>query len=315
MKNMTNKILVSGLLNIETTVAVRGFPIHYFPIDYPFFGVNSNVAGVGFNVAKALTSLGDSVELVSFLGNDYESGRILGELDSCGISTHGIRRELKNTPTSVILFDPEGKRQVYCDLKDIQEQMLSPDTLTDSFSDVSAAVLCNINFNRELIKKAREMKVLTATDVHVLSNTEDDYNRDFMENADILFLSDEALPCAPEEFIQRLHERYHSKVIVIGMGAKGALLLDNLRSGLYGRKGSQYRRCGRLVVLVVPALLRQGIFRRGIAQKGGCFCRNQDRLQRCVGRILFRRQHRRGYPFHIKNTPRRLCSSGNHPSG
>lgn len=227
MKNMTNKILVSGLLNIETTVAVRGFPIHYFPIDYPFFGVNSNVAGVGFNVAKALTSLGDSVELVSFLGNDYESGRILGELDSCGISTHGIRRELKNTPTSVILFDPEGKRQVYCDLKDIQEQMLSPDTLTDSFSDVSAAVLCNINFNRELIKKAREMKVLTATDVHVLSNTEDDYNRDFMENADILFLSDEALPCAPEEFIQRLHERYHSKVIVIGMGAKGALLLDS----------------------------------------------------------------------------------------
>lgn len=227
MKNMTNKILVSGLLNIETTVAVRGFPIHYYPIDYPFFGVNSNVAGVGFNVGKALTSLGDSVELVSFLGNDYESGRILAELDSCGIPTHGIRRELKNTPTSVILFDPEGKRQVYCDLKDIQEQMLSPDTLTDSFSDVSAAVLCNINFNRELIKKAREMKVLTATDVHVLSNTEDDYNRDFMENADILFLSDEALPCAPEEFIQRLHERYHSKVIVIGMGANGALLLDS----------------------------------------------------------------------------------------
>ena len=38
------KILVSGLLNIETTVAVKGFPIEYYPIDYPFFGINSNVS-------------------------------------------------------------------------------------------------------------------------------------------------------------------------------------------------------------------------------------------------------------------------------
>ena len=223
---MPKKILVSGLLNIETTVAVRGFPINYYPIDYPFFGVNSNVAGVGFNVAKALRTLDDDVALVSFMGEDYEAGRICAELADCGISDEGIRRGLKKTPTSVILFDPDGRRQVYCDLKDIQEQMLSPDSLKDVFSHIDAAALCNINFNRELIKKAHEMKKLTATDVHVLGNIEDDYNRDFMENADILFLSDEALPCAPEEFIQRLHERYHNRIIVIGMGGKGALLLD-----------------------------------------------------------------------------------------
>ena len=38
------RILVSGLLNVETTVPVRGFPINYYPIDYPFFGINSNVS-------------------------------------------------------------------------------------------------------------------------------------------------------------------------------------------------------------------------------------------------------------------------------
>ena len=47
------RILVSGLLNVETTVPVRGFPINYYPIDYPFFGINSNVSGVGFNLSKA----------------------------------------------------------------------------------------------------------------------------------------------------------------------------------------------------------------------------------------------------------------------
>ena len=223
---MSKTILVSGLLNIETTVAVRGFPINYYPIDYPFFKVNSNVAGVGCNITKALTALGDDVKLFSFTGNDYESGRIFTELQSIGVSTGNIRRTLKNTPASVILFDPDGKRQVYCDLKDIQEQSLSPESMTQSLSEVDAAVLCNINFNRGVIKKARQMGVLTATDVHVLGNIEDGYNRDFMENADILFLSDEGLPCRPEDFLRQLHDRYHNRVIVLGMGSKGALLLD-----------------------------------------------------------------------------------------
>ncbi len=224
---MSNTILVSGLLNVETTVAVRGFPINYYAIDYRSFGVNSNVAGVGLNVAKALTTLGDSVELLSFTGDDYEAGRIFAELESCGISTHGIRRELKNTPTSAILYDPDGKRQIYCDLKDIQERRMSPEFAAESLRKADAAVLCNINFNREIVRAAREMNKLIATDVHVLEDVENDYNREFMENADILFLSDEKLPCSPEEFIQRLHERYRNRIIVIGMGAKGALLLDS----------------------------------------------------------------------------------------
>ena len=223
---MKNRILVSGLLNIETTVKVKGFPINYYPIDYPFFGVNSNVSGVGCNIAKALTALGDNVTLVSFLGSDDEGDRVMLDLQRSSIPTDNIRRSLSKTPTSVVLFDPEGRRQVYCDLKDIQDQTISPETLDSALDSVSIAALCNINFNRELIKYARSKGVVTATDVHVLGNIEDNYNRDFMENADILFLSDEALPCPADEFVLKLRDRYHNKIIVIGMGAKGALLLE-----------------------------------------------------------------------------------------
>ena len=38
-----NQILVSGLINIETTLRVEGFPIGYSPVRYPFFGINSTV--------------------------------------------------------------------------------------------------------------------------------------------------------------------------------------------------------------------------------------------------------------------------------
>ena len=220
-------ILVSGLLNIETTVAVRGFPILYYPIDYPFFGINSHVSGVGFNIAKALTTLGDSVDLLSFLGRDDEARRITEELKKENIPTAHIRQSLRSTPVSTVLFDPQGKRQIYCDLKDIQEQLPEPDDCADALNRCDIAALCNINFNRKLIREAKQRGIVTATDVHVLNDVEDDYNRDFMENADILFLSDEALPCPAEEFVLRLFERYRNKIIAVGMGAKGALLFDS----------------------------------------------------------------------------------------
>ena len=40
-----SKILISGLVNVETTVPVRKFPVDYYPIDYPFFGINTAVSG------------------------------------------------------------------------------------------------------------------------------------------------------------------------------------------------------------------------------------------------------------------------------
>jgi ribokinase len=43
------EILVCGHSNLETTVAVEQFPIEYTPMRYPFFGIQTAVAGVGYN--------------------------------------------------------------------------------------------------------------------------------------------------------------------------------------------------------------------------------------------------------------------------
>ena len=148
-----SKILVSGLCNIETTLKVHKFPIDYYPIDYPFFGIKSNVSGVAYNIVKALKTLGDDVTLTSFVGNDFEGDYVLKELENSNIDTSNIKKELKETPTSIVLYDNEGKRQIYCDLKDIQEKTYDiNETLT---SDKDILVLCNINFNRESIKNVK----------------------------------------------------------------------------------------------------------------------------------------------------------------
>ena len=108
-------VLVSGLVNVETSVKVRKFPIEYYPIDYPFFGVESHIAGVAYNLAKALTTLGDDVDLLSFRGEDEEANRIERKMRRDDISVH-LFHSLKQTPVSVVLYDDDGRRQIYCDL-------------------------------------------------------------------------------------------------------------------------------------------------------------------------------------------------------
>lgn len=216
------KILVSGLLNIETTTAVRGFPINYYPIDYSFFGVNSAPAGVAYNISLALNTLGDEVRLCSMIGNDFSSEYILAELNKSGILCDNVKRCLAQTPSSVVLYDPSGARQIYCDLKDIQEREYGFDQSV--LDGVDLVVACNINFNRPLLRLAKEQGKIIATDVHVLSDIHDEYNRDFLSYADILFLSDEAVGDCYRDFIYSLANTYNNKIIVIGRGAKGAAI-------------------------------------------------------------------------------------------
>lgn len=216
------KILVSGLVNTETTAAVRGFPIPYYPIDYPFFGVNTAVSGVAFNVAKALRSLGDEVRLVSMTGKDFAASYIRDTLQELGIGTEHIEPKLRQTPSSVVLYDPDGKRQIYCDLKDIQETAyeFSPELL----SGVDLVAACNIQFNRPLLHLAQQAGKQIAADVHVLTDIFDDYNREFMEQADILFLSDEGIGENYHDFLWQLAHTYRCSIIVMGRGARGAVM-------------------------------------------------------------------------------------------
>ncbi len=64
------RILVSGNTNLETMVRVDAFPIPYHSGTFVPFGIQSQVSGVGYNIAKALATLGDDVTFTSIIGRD-----------------------------------------------------------------------------------------------------------------------------------------------------------------------------------------------------------------------------------------------------
>ena len=222
------KLFVSGLINVETNLRIRSFPVTYYPIDYPFFGINATISGVGYNVSTAAKTLGDEVVFSSLIGKDHEGRRIAHELDYSGISREYVFESLDDTPVSVILYEPGdgGRRQIYCDLKDIQDKSIDAERLRGAIESSDMCILCNSNFNRVLLPIAKQVGKPIATDVHVLRDIYDPFNRDFMQNADILFLSDEDLPTSPREFITSLKNTYPAKIIVIGLGSDGAIMYE-----------------------------------------------------------------------------------------
>ena len=219
-----DKILVAGLINIETTLRIDAFPIHYAPVHYPFFGVQSTVSGVGYNIAKALTTLGDTIHFLSLIGEDAASQLVRQQLAQEQVEDEHVLSLMPQTAQSVILYDPNGRRQIHTDLKDIQERVYPTETFSARLQDCSLAMLANVNFTRPFLKLAQQAGKPIATDVHTISDLDDDYNKDYMAAANILFMSDEALPCAPEQWAHQIQERFGTNIVVIGLGSAGALL-------------------------------------------------------------------------------------------
>ena len=218
------RFFVAGLINVETTVAIDGFPLDYFPVRYPFYGLHTAVSGVGWNIARALTTLRDSVDFASLIGGDAN-----GQLARQGLAVTGIHdglvlEALEDTAQSVILYDPHGRRQIHVDLKDIQSQAYPTHLAEAAIRHCDLVVICNINFARPLLAIAQAAGKPIATDVHALSDLEDVYNSEFMGAATILFLSDESLPDTPEAVADDLLGRFDAAIVVIGLGEKGALL-------------------------------------------------------------------------------------------
>lgn len=217
-----SKIFVSGLANVETSCAVRQFPIEYQPVDYNFFGISSAASGVGLNVSLALTALGDQVSFAAFSGDDAAGVlvRAAGErIADCRFAP------CQQTPQSVVLYDESGRRRVYTDLKNVQELSL-PESCYADLESFDGLCLCNINYSRPLLWLAKDSGKPIFCDVHCISDLHDAYNADFMKHADVLFLSNEEIIGREESFVRGLSAEYPCKIFVVGMGARGALLYD-----------------------------------------------------------------------------------------
>jgi ribokinase len=218
-----NNILVCGLINIETTLKISNFPIEYSPVEYNFFEVNSSISGVGYNIVKALKTLGDDPCFFSIIGNDIYKNIIFSDLEKDKIGTKYILPLLEQTAQSGILHD-NNKRKILLDLKNIQETKYPAEIINEVMDKINIGIICNINFSRDFLKILKDNGKTIATDVHVISDINDEYNNDYIKYSDILFFSNENIRGNEENMIKELIQKYNHKIIVVTMGEQGLLM-------------------------------------------------------------------------------------------
>ena len=217
-------ILVCGTINLETTLPVTMFPLAYEPVCYHPFEIRSQPSGVGFNIAQALIALGNRIRFVSMIGSDFLGTALRHSMPRFGISDEFVLSNLDETPQSVVIFDAAGRRMVNTDLKDVGKRVYPLELFKQALQGCRAAVMTNVDFSRPLLALAKATSATVATDLQTICEGSREYDADFFEAADIVFMSHEKLPVGPEDFVSTIWERSVAQIAVIGMGAAGASL-------------------------------------------------------------------------------------------
>lgn len=221
--------LISGNVNVETNLRVDAFPVEYNPAQFVFFGIQTNPSGVGYNLAKSLQTLGNEVIVTGMIGDDVNAAIVRTEMKKLAIDDSYLLPLAAGTMQSVILYDNDGKRQIFSDLKNVQQLSYPREMFRRALANVDICLMTNINFSRDLLGEVKQMGKLIACDVQALHSLDDEYNRDFMENADILFFSNDRLGDQAEQALREAIKRYPAQVIVVGRGAQGVLLFERER--------------------------------------------------------------------------------------
>lgn len=220
------KFLVAGIVQRETIVKVDKIPIEYARVTVRPYTIFSSMGGDAYNESVALEWLGDSVDLMTMIGEE-ESLDLLNPPDcEVRLVTDYVLRRLKNTPTAVVLYDSSRKQQIFEDRKDIREAVYDEGLFRERAMRAEILVVSNANFCRPLVRIGKELRKIVAVNIREYRKDKVEYNEDFLKAADILYVSDDYLVGEPFEFVKMLAVKYRPKIILLGQGAAGMILYD-----------------------------------------------------------------------------------------
>lgn len=219
-----SKFLVAGIVQRETIVKVEKIPIAYETVTSSPFTIHMSVGGDAYNEALALKWLGNSVDFMTMIGR-YESPGLLNPKDSeVKLYTDYVLPVLAETPTAVVFCDDTRRHQIFEDVKDERENIFDVKLFESRVNAANMVLLANANFCRSLIPIAKKAGKPIAVNIRNYRDETVSFNEEFLEAADILYLSDDNLNCDPYDFVKGIVDRHHTGTVVLGQGNKGVLL-------------------------------------------------------------------------------------------
>jgi sugar/nucleoside kinase (ribokinase family) len=222
MNNERFDVVVVGNVGIDTNVYVQGEEIN-FALESNFTENIDYVGQAGGYTSRGFAQLRKRAAFIGYVGADNGGRLIREEFAQDGIDTTAMFVDPLGTSRSVNFIYPDGRRRNFYDGKG--HMQLQPDIgiCRDILSSTKLVHFHIPNWARPLLPIAKELNLTIACDIQDVVAGIDEYRKDFVDFADILFLSatNQADPKALMEGLLRAHPR---QIVITGMGEKGCAL-------------------------------------------------------------------------------------------
>ena len=212
------KFAVAGIIQVETIVKVDNIPIEYSPVVNKPDTIFTNVGGDAYNECLALRALGNDVRFFTVTGSEHSDIVVKDKLVS---GADYVFPALASTPSAVILYDANRRQQIFEDIKNVRDIVFPIEPFKKNIEDVDCVVLANANFCRPLARAAKDAGKTVAINFRGFTEDKYEYNKDLMELADIIYLSDDNIVTEPDEFVRKVADSHPAKIIILGQGSKG----------------------------------------------------------------------------------------------
>lgn len=214
-------VVVLGAIGIDTSVFLYGADID-FSVEGNFSENLDNVGQAGGYSSRGFAQLGHSTGFIGYVGQDHHGGFVTDELVDDGVEVL-LFIDPQGTRRSVNFMYRDGRRKNFYDGKGAMN--VSPDLAAcrEMLRRTRLAHFSIENWARYLLQPARELGVTIACDLQDMVSLEDEYRRDFIQAADILFFSGTNFADPAAVIAQLLRER-PERIVVVGLGSQGAAL-------------------------------------------------------------------------------------------
>ena len=217
---MAAKIFIAGGVSFDTVIHLERFPE---PRQATLYARESYTAVGATSSGKALNlaALGHEVTLAAQLGPDRFGEGLRDRFRQAGVALHELPDLQTEQHTN--LMNAGGERISIFAVQRTFDPPVQPAEFEAAVRRADVVVLDIINWSRQLIPLVKALGKPVWCDLHDYDGV-NPYHRDYLEAADVVFGSAEALP-NPEQFGAELTAQ-GKRLVVLTRGVEGAVALD-----------------------------------------------------------------------------------------
>jgi sugar/nucleoside kinase (ribokinase family) len=222
MSNPKFDVTVVGNVGIDTNIYLHGEDID-FSVESNYTENLDYVGQAGGYTSRGYAQLGKKTAFIGYVGDDHNGQFIRTEFGRDGIDTTGLFIDPQGTGRSVNFMYRDGRRKNFYDGKDHMHLQPDLELCENILAQSKLAHFSLPNWARYLLPIAKKLNISIACDIQDIVSPDDDYRRDFVEYADILFFSATNHP-DPTPLIENFLTSKPERIVVVGMGAQGCAL-------------------------------------------------------------------------------------------